>query len=105
MATAVHDTLFLVRFTDHPERLDVRTAHLSAHLDWLRANAGHVLLGGVLRPAADAPPAGSAWLVRADSREAVDRLIASDPFWVHGLRKTVDILVWSKALPDVTAIV
>ncbi|HLA64928.1 MAG TPA: YciI family protein [Rhodothermales bacterium] len=97
--------LFIVRFTDRPDTADIRALHLPAHLDWLDAHAATVLVAGSLRPDADAPPVGGLWIVEAESREAVDVLIGTDPFWVHGLRAGVEVLLWSKARPDRQALV
>ncbi len=91
--------LFMVRFTDRPDRLDVRQAHGEAHLAWLAQQAGVIRLGGPLRPREDASPVGAMWLVEAPSAEAIEAMIETDPFWIHGLRAGVEILHWRKAVP------
>ena len=40
------------------------------------------------------------WLVEAPSKAAVEEMLASDPFWVNGLRASVEILEWRKAVPQ-----
>jgi uncharacterized protein YciI len=92
--------LFMVRFTDKPDRLDVRQAHLSAHMAWLAAHADAIRIGGPLRETPDADPVGAMWLVEAESREGVEAMLATDPFWVNGLRASVEILEWRKAVPS-----
>ncbi len=91
--------LFMVRFTDRPDRLDVRQAHLAAHMAWLGEQADAIRIGGPLRESPEAHPVGAMWLVEAASRDAIEKMLASDPFWVHGLRASVEILEWRKAVP------
>jgi hypothetical protein len=91
--------LFLVRFTDHPDRLAVRTAHQQAHLAWLAAHEAAIRLGGPLRPDPAAAPVGALWIVEADDAAAVHAMLATDPFMVHGLRASVEVLEWRKVVP------
>lgn len=92
--------LFIVRFDDNAERYETRKQYLDAHIKWLDENRDHVLVGGSLREALDDQPIGGLWIVRAESKSAVESLIESDPFWAHGLRSSVEILHWSKAFED-----
>lgn len=97
--------LFMVRFTDQLDRLDIRQAHISAHMAWLGEHADSIRIGGPLRETPDASPVGAMWLVEAASRAEMDALIASDPFWVNGLRASVEILEWRKAVPSGPAVI
>src|SRR5262245_61319965 len=92
--------LFIVRFTDNPARLSVRKEQMAAHLEWLDNNRDTVLVAGSLRPSEDEPPVGALWIVEALSKAAAAHLVERDPFWVHGLRQTYEILHWSKAFSD-----
>jgi uncharacterized protein YciI len=92
--------LFVVRFTDHQERLATRKQFLPAHLEWLEAHKKHVLVPGSLRPEPDAAPVGACWVVEAQDKKEVEDLLQSDPFWVQGLRKGYEIMHWFKAFPD-----
>ena len=92
--------LFMVRFTDRPDRAEVRAKFLDAHMAWLEAHREAIRLGGPLRVEPESVPAGAMWLVEADSREAAAALFADDPFWVNGLRAGVEILQWRKAVPN-----
>jgi uncharacterized protein YciI len=92
--------LFVVRFTDHPERLAVRQAQLPAHLAWLEDHRDTVLVGGSLRVEPNAPAEGGLWVVEAPDKASVEALLVTDPFWLHGLRSRYEILHWSKAFPD-----
>lgn len=92
--------LFMARFTDKPESYDQRRQHLAAHIEWLDLHKDLVLVGGSLRADPDGQPLGGLWIVEAGSRAQIEQLIASDPFWIHGLRQSVEILHWSKAFED-----
>jgi len=92
--------LFAVRFEDHAGRAAVRSAHLDAHIAWLDRHRDVVLVGGSLRRNPGETPIGGLWIVEAESAEAVTALIAGDPFWTAGLRRSVEVLHWSKAFPE-----
>ena len=92
--------LFVVRFTDHQQRLATRKQFLPAHLEWLEAHNKKVLVPGSLRPEPDAAPIGAFWIVEAENKNEVEHLLQSDPFWVQGLRQRYEILHWSKAFPE-----
>lgn len=91
---------FVVRFTDKPECLPIRKQFLPAHLQWLEQHQGAVLVAGSLRPEPEAAPVGAFWVVEAESKSAVEALLLTDPFWVHGLRQSVEVLHLSKAFPE-----
>lgn len=90
--------LFAVIFTDKPGRGALRAEHLKAHIDWVAAHQDTVLVAGSLRTEPGAVPKGGLWVVEAASREAVLDLMQSDPFHQCGLRESVEVLHWSKAL-------
>lgn len=92
--------LFMVRFVDNPDALAIRQQYLPAHLAWLDQHQKTVLVGGSLRVEPNGPGVGGLWIVEAESRAAIEALLDTDPFWVHGLRQSVEILHWSKAFPD-----
>lgn len=92
--------LFIVRFEDHQDKLTTRSQFLDAHIAWLDENRSCVLVGGSLRHELGDPPVGGLWIVRAESKQAVEAIIETDPFWVQGLRQSMEILHWSKAFED-----
>jgi uncharacterized protein YciI len=92
--------LWAIRFHDRPDRLATRERHLAAHVAWLAERRARILVAGSLRGEPGAAPVGGLWIVEADSREEVERLYATDPFWTEGLRERVEIFFWSKALPE-----
>lgn len=92
--------LFAVRFEDDQGKSATRKQYLDAHIAWLDQHADSVLVGGSLRLEPDTNPVGGLWIVKASSKEAVEALIETDPFWQQGLRSNVEILYWSKAFED-----
>lgn len=91
--------LYAVRFHDRPDRLPVRRQHLQAHIDWLDEHKDAVLVAGSLRHEPDEEPVGGLWLVEAACKAEVESLLLTDPFHVHGLRQSHEILCWTKAFP------
>lgn len=92
--------LFAVRFHDRTGRAEVRRDRLQAHIDWLDEHKDVVLVGGSLRKELGESPVGGLWLVEAPDKNAVEALIQSDPFSIHGLRECHEIFHWSKAFPE-----
>lgn len=92
--------LFILIFHDHQNKLAIRQQHMAAHLDWLSQHQQQIRVAGSLRIEPEQAPLGACWIVEAESKSAVSALIATDPFWQHGLRASVEILHWSKAFPD-----
>ena len=89
--------LFMIRFSDHPERLPVRQKYMQAHLNWLSQNENLIKVAGSLRQTETSQPEGALWIVEAESFEAAHLLYQSDPFWVNGLRQKVEVKSWSLA--------
>lgn len=89
--------LFAVLFNDLPDQGELRTQNLAAHLEWLEANKDVIPLGGSLRHELHETPKGGLWIAEAQSKEELDALLKTDPFFTAGLRKDYEILYWSKA--------
>jgi hypothetical protein len=92
--------LFVVMFEDLPTAFGIRQREMQAHLDYLREQAGNVLVAGSLRESPELQPLGGCWIVKAASRDAVDTLVKADPFYRHGLRAHYRVLHWSKAFDE-----
>lgn len=92
--------LFVIHFTDHQDKKSIRDENLQLHISWLAHRRDTILVAGSLRHHLDASPIGAFWIVEARTKEEAEKLFRSDPFWVAGLRKNVEILFWSKAFPD-----
>lgn len=83
--------LFAIHLVDRENSVDLRARLLHEHMDWLAANADTLLIAGLLQPEPDSPHVGAIWVVRAESREAALAMADTDPFWIHGLRKSREI--------------
>lgn len=97
--------LFAVLFTDKPGHGALRAEQLGAHIRWVADHQSAVLVAGSLRDDPQDTPRGGLWIVEAASKAAVLELMRTDPFYVCGLRLSVEVLYWSKALPDHKALV
>jgi len=89
--------LFAVLFIDHPGRAQLRADHLQAHIDWLEQHKDVIQVGGSLRREPSETPKGGLWIAQADSKQIIDELLQTDPFFLAGLRQSYEILHWSKA--------
>lgn len=92
--------LFAIRFTDHPAAFTIRKQYLSPHLAWLAQRRTRVKAAGSLRAKNSDQPVGALWIVEAENEEDARAIFADDPFWVHGLRASVEILSWSLAFEE-----
>ena len=63
-------------------------AHVEAHIAWLRQ---HYAAGTFLLSGRRVPRTGGVILTRGESLEAVEALLKTDPFHIHGLA-TVEII-------------
>jgi uncharacterized protein len=90
--------LFAVLFEDNDHCADVRSRHMPEHLDFLSRHASAIKAAGPLRD--DRGAAGGLWLVEADTPEAVERLVQTDPFWPTGLRRSVRVLAWKQVFAE-----
>jgi uncharacterized protein YciI len=83
--------LYVVEALDKADGLVVRMATREAHLAWLRGLPnGQVRLGGPLLDEAGQPK-GSLLIFEAESRAAVDALLAEDPYAKAGLFAAVTV--------------
>ena len=97
--------LFAVLLTDKPNHGSLRDEHLHAHIAWVDKNKERVLVAGSLRQEPKDVPRGGLWIVEAKSKAEVHEMMESDPFFVQGLRQHIEVLHWSKALPNHRALV
>ncbi len=92
--------LFAVIFKDKPNSAELRKAYLSAHLAWLNLHQTVVRIGGSLRTELEQSPVGGLWIVEAETKQTICALLETDPFWIIGLRQSVEIFHWSKAFEE-----
>ena len=97
--------LFAVIFTDRPDHGALRAKHLDAHIRWVDQHKDVVLVAGSLREKPHDVPKGGLWVVEAESKAAILELMKTDPFYTCGLRQSIEVLHWSKALQDHKALV
>lgn len=92
--------LFAVIFKDKHNSGELRKSHLAAHMAWLDLHQSMVRVGGSLRSELDQTPVGGLWIVETESKKAIYDLLETDPFWMVGLRHSVEVFHWSKAFED-----
>ena len=90
--------LFAFLFTDKPDHGALRSEFLQVHIDWVNQNKAVVLVAGSLRTELHDTPKGGLWIVQAVSKASVTQIMATDPFYTCGLRQSIEVLHWSKAL-------
>ncbi|MBI3283558.1 MAG: hypothetical protein HYZ65_01720 [Burkholderiales bacterium] len=91
--------LFILRFTDRVDAQAIRQQQMAAHIAWLAERQDQIRVAGSLRHALGQNPVGALWVVEAQDKAEAEASYASDPFWLHGLRESVEVLHWSKAFP------
>ena len=89
--------MFAVLLTDKPDHAHIRAHHLQSHIDWLERHKDVIQVGGSLRREPSETPKGGLWIAQADSKQIIDELLQTDPFYLAGLRQSYEILHWSKA--------
>lgn len=97
-------TRWVVIFKDTPQMLDFRAKKelRDAHVAYAKAHP-ELLIGGGLKPEADADFCGALWVVEAASKQEVEQLVLGDPFYIPQHR-SFEIFTWGKLLEDQTAI-
>lgn len=95
--------LFVIRFTDHPTAFNIRKQYLNPHIEWLKQKRNVIKAAGSLREKHNAQPVGALWRVEAESEKEALAIFSDDPFWVNGLRASVEVLSWSLASDDMIA--
>jgi uncharacterized protein len=90
---------WIALFDDPPGMLAVRRAHEPAHLAYLAAHEGEILLAGGLRDQPGGAFTGGLWVMEVASRERAVELIEADPYFLHGSRP-YRLQVWGKAFAD-----
>jgi hypothetical protein len=86
-------------FSDQPERAAIRATRREAQFAFPRAPRNRIMIAGDLRPEPGAPFEGGQWIVEADSREAVMRLVEQDPYLDAAIRRAA-IANWGRPFPE-----
>jgi uncharacterized protein YciI len=88
--------LFMIRFTDDPARLGLRHLHHRAHQEFVERHKDRILCAGSLHSDTETSAGGALWIVDVPSRAAAERLYEDDPYWIAGLRRSVDVMLWRR---------
>ena len=86
---------YAVHFEDDPTKQSVRGEHQQEHEQFLQRCGERIVNAGVLHREGGATPVGGLWVVRGASELDVRGLIEADPFFVHGLRRTIRLWQFS----------
>ena len=91
---------FIILFEDAPEAdPNIRRTHMAKHLDFLEQNADKIEAAGPLSDTEDQGRDGL-WIVEADAKSDVEKLVYEDPFWPTGLRKSFSVISWKQVYAD-----
>lgn len=83
----------IVRFHDTPGREDLRTAHMSRHLEFIQSNTDKFIGAGPLF-LPEGTGAGGMWMLDVETADAARALVQADPFYPTGLRKSIEYWEW-----------
>ena len=90
--------LYAVHLEDDPTKQSVRAEQQESHQRYLRQCGERIVNAGVLHRDANSAPIGGFWLVRGSSELEVRGLIEADPFFVHEVRRTVRVWMYSPSI-------
>jgi len=79
---------------DKPNSRDVRLKNRTAHLDYLRANAGAIKSCGPFLSDDGKDMVGSLLIIDAKDRADVDKVLARDPYRQAGLFDSIEVRGW-----------
>lgn len=85
---------------DETKAKDIRGKYTQDHIAYLAANKSTILLAGGLRPEPGGAFEGGLWILEVEGRDEAMACVENDPFYKHGLRKSVRVAAWGKAFPE-----
>ena len=91
---------YAVLFQDNEDFAHMRPKFMADHLQFLADNNDKIDAAGPLKDGKTQDPAGGLWIVEADNPDQVQALIETDPFWPTGLRKSIQVLEWTRVYAD-----
>jgi uncharacterized protein YciI len=83
--------IYAVHFENDPQSDELQRRHGESHLAYLARHTERIVAAGALGREGGAPGGGALWLVRATSELEARELVEGDPFFVHGVRRTVRV--------------
>ena len=87
---------YAVLFEDNDEFAHMRTKFMADHPQFLADHSAAIEIAGPMKDGMSGDSAGGLWVVDAESAEAVQDLVETDPFWPTGLRKSIRVLEWTQ---------
>ena len=92
--------LYALTCLDKPDSAALRAETRPAHLDYIRARIGNVLLAGPILAEDEKTPAGSLLVVEFGTRAELERFSAEDPYVKAGLFQSVTMRPFRKVFPE-----
>lgn len=86
--------LYTVIARDKPDHANVRAENRPAHLEFLKANADRIKIGGPLLTPDGEGMIGSFLVIEGSSADDVESLLAEDAYCKAGLFESVEITPW-----------
>jgi len=83
----------MVAAFDKPGMLEMRLSKRPEHLDYLKTLGDRIKVGGAML-SDDEHPLGSLLIIEAEDRDAIEAVVAADPFAKAGVFERVDIRPW-----------
>ena len=83
--------IYAIQFENDPGAGDIQQRHLAEHRAYLSLHAGRFEAAGNLAREGSDDVSGGLWLVHADSELEARELIEGDPYFVHGVRRTIRV--------------
>lgn len=82
--------------TNKPDTQVLRDMHMQAHLDYI-ASCPEIALVGATKPFGATEGTGAVWIIKDATYEDAIRICENDPFFVAGIRQSVDVLEYEVA--------
>jgi uncharacterized protein YciI len=89
--------LYAIYCVDKPNSKDVRMANRPAHIEYLKAKEGQILMGGAMLTEDGEGMLGSLLVIDAEDEAAARAFVDGDPFAKAGLFQSVTVNRWRKA--------
>jgi uncharacterized protein YciI len=91
--------MFAVTCKDKPDHLQTRLDNRAAHLAYMAANIGKVVIGGPLQSDDRQTMIGSLLVLDIADRAELDAFLAEDPYAKAGLFESVTVTAFKKVFP------
>lgn len=89
--------LYAIYCIDKPNSMDLRLAQRPAHIEYLKAREGQILVGGAQLGEDGEAMLGSVLIIDAQDAAAAQAFADNDPFAKAGLFESVRVTRWRKA--------